>query len=64
MLLETRGCLDYDERDLPPDLPTLGLAYGCQVVDAVPMADHDRPMAALATEHGLWVFAKTSEDEV
>ena len=27
MLLETRGCQDYDERDLPPDLPSLGLRY-------------------------------------
>lgn len=27
MLFETRGCLDYDERDLPPDLPSLGLRY-------------------------------------
>ena len=27
MLLETRGCQDYDDRDLPPDLPALGLAY-------------------------------------
>jgi len=27
MLLETGGCLDYDERDLPEDLPSLGLRY-------------------------------------
>ena len=27
MLLETRGCQDYDDRDLPPDLPDLGLSY-------------------------------------
>ena len=27
MLLETQGCLDYDERDLPSDLPELGLTY-------------------------------------
>lgn len=27
MLLETGGCLDYDERDLPRDLPALNLAY-------------------------------------
>ena len=27
MLLETGGCLDYDERDLPGDLPALGLSY-------------------------------------
>ena len=27
MLLETRGCLDYDARDLPLDLPGLGLSY-------------------------------------
>jgi hypothetical protein len=27
MLLETRGCQDYDAHDLPPDLPDLGLRY-------------------------------------
>lgn len=27
MLLETQGCLAYDHRDLPPDLPNLGLRY-------------------------------------
>ena len=27
MLLETRGCQEYDARDLPPDLPALGLSY-------------------------------------
>jgi hypothetical protein len=27
MLLETAGCLAYDEHDLPPDLPGLGLTY-------------------------------------
>ena len=27
MLLETKGCLDYDERDLPPELSGLGLSY-------------------------------------
>lgn len=27
MLLETAGCLAYDELDLPPDLSKLGLAY-------------------------------------
>ena len=27
MLLETQGCLDYDERDLPSDLPELGLTF-------------------------------------
>lgn len=27
MLLETRSCLDYDEADLPSDLPELGLSF-------------------------------------
>lgn len=27
MLLETQGCLDYDELDLPPGLADLGLSY-------------------------------------
>lgn len=27
MLLETRACQEYDDRDLPPDLPALGLSY-------------------------------------
>ncbi len=27
MLLETRGCQEYDDRDLPRDLPALGLTY-------------------------------------
>lgn len=27
MLLETRACQEYDGRDLPPDLPDLGLSY-------------------------------------
>ena len=27
MLLETEGCQQYDDRDLPPDLPDLGLSY-------------------------------------
>ena len=27
MLLETAGCLAYDEKDLPLDLPSLGLSF-------------------------------------
>lgn len=27
MLLETQACLAYDQHDLPPDLPNLGLSY-------------------------------------
>jgi 5-formyltetrahydrofolate cyclo-ligase len=59
-----RGSGHYDRYLAHNPVPTLGLAYGCQVVQAVPLAAHDRPMSALATERRLWVFAETSEDEV
>lgn len=59
-----RGKGHYDRYLARNPVPALGLAYGCQVVQAVPVAAHDRPMSALATEHRLWVFAHTSEDEV
>ena len=38
MLLETQGCLDYDERDLPPDLPDLGLSYHAHLPVDLPWA--------------------------
>lgn len=38
----------------------VGLAYECQRVDRVPLADWDRPVAALATEDNLYIF-KTLE---
>ncbi len=45
MLLETRGCLDYDERDLPPDLPTLGLAYHAHLPLDLPWAEGSEAVA-------------------
>lgn len=59
-----RGRGHYDRYLDRHPVPTLGLARACQVVPALPLAAHDRPMSALATEHRLWVFAETSEDEV
>lgn len=39
MLLETRGCQEYDDRDLPPDLPELGLAYHAHLPVDLPWAN-------------------------
>jgi hypothetical protein len=39
MLLETRGCLDYDERDLPGDLSALGLSYHAHLPLDLPWAE-------------------------
>ena len=39
MLLETRGCLDYDQRDLPEDLPALNLAYHAHLPLDLPWQD-------------------------
>jgi hypothetical protein len=43
MLLETAGCLDYDQRDLPADLPTLNLAYHAHLPLDLPWSDGPRP---------------------
>jgi len=45
MLLETRGCLDYDERDLPPDLPALGLTYHAHLPLDLPWGDGPKAVA-------------------
>jgi hypothetical protein len=39
MLLETRGCLDYDEHDLPASLPSLGLAFHAHLPLDLPWQD-------------------------
>jgi len=39
MLLETRGCLDYDELDLPLNLPELGLTYHAHLPLDLPWRD-------------------------
>ena len=39
MLLETRGCLEYDELDLPADLPGLGLGYHAHLPLDLPWKD-------------------------
>lgn len=45
MLLETPGCLDYDERDLPPDLPALGLTYHAHLPLDLPWRDGSKAVA-------------------
>jgi hypothetical protein len=45
MLLETAGCLDYDQRDLPADLPTLNLAYHAHLPLDLPWSDGPRAVA-------------------
>ena len=45
MLLETRGCLDYDERDLPGDLPALGLRYHAHLPLDLPWEKGPRAVA-------------------
>lgn len=45
MLLETSGCLDYDERDLPPDLPALGLTYHAHLPLDLPWRDGSKAVA-------------------
>lgn len=34
--------------------PALGLAHACQLLDTVPVEDHDVPMAAIVTNRGVW----------
>lgn len=51
MLLETGGCLDYDERDLPPGLPALGLTYHAHLPLDLPW--EDGPQAVAAAVSGL-----------
>ena len=46
MLLETRGCLDYDERDLPLDLPRLGLSYHAHLPVDLPWQDGAEAVSA------------------
>jgi len=45
MLLETRGCLDYDDRDLPADLPALNLAYHAHLPLDLPWQDGPKAVA-------------------
>jgi hypothetical protein len=45
MLLETAGCLDYDQRDLPADLPTLNLAYHAHLPLDLPWSDGPKAVA-------------------
>lgn len=47
MLLETRGCLDYDERDLPLDLPRLGLSYHAHLPVDLPWQDGAEAVSAV-----------------
>lgn len=51
MLLEAQGCLDYDERDLPPDLPVLGLA--CHAHLPLDLPWEDGPQAVAGVISGL-----------
>lgn len=45
MLLETAGCLDYDQRDLPADLPALNLAYHAHLPLDLPWWDGPKAVA-------------------
>lgn len=42
--------------------PTLGLAFECQILPKVPRLAHDQTLSALATECGLRLFSRSSED--
>jgi hypothetical protein len=47
MLLETAGCLNYDQRDLPADLPNLNLAYHAHLPLDLPWSDGPKAVAGV-----------------
>ena len=55
-----KGCFDRALRDY--DGLCVGLTYGCQIVDKIPMFDHDRPMDILFSESGIeWADVRAEE---
>lgn len=44
-----KGYYDRFLKKLPPRVPTLGLAYDCQVIDAIPAEKNDVPVQYLVT---------------
>lgn len=56
-----RGYYDRWLATLPADVPRIGLAFECQLVDAVPCGPDDRPVDAIFTEaRAHWVEAGRS----
>jgi len=48
------GFYDRLLAQVPPAVPTVGLAFECQMVSATPMEPHDRPLDAVITEQGVY----------
>jgi 5-formyltetrahydrofolate cyclo-ligase len=49
-----RGYYDELLKRIRPEVPRIGLAYECQLFDAVPMLPHDVPMNRVITEQAVY----------